>query len=101
MQQSFDTRAQGYRATRQRVDVETRLAGVQPGNEALTVCGQLKVGTLWLLVVTYTLLASGHCQQFTIQRGIPFPVQSCLGKGSIEGLPMDVLGVGECPVNIQ
>jgi hypothetical protein len=59
------------------------------------------VGMFGLDVVAQALLAAHHREEVGIARRRPRPGEAQIREGAVEGLPVQVLGLGERPVDVE
>jgi hypothetical protein len=53
-------------------------------------------------IVLHPLLAAGDGKQFAVERDVPVPVETGVGKGLVEGGPVAIaLGVGKRAVHVE
>jgi hypothetical protein len=58
-------------------------------------------GMLGLDVVAQALLAAHHRQEIGVAGRGPGPGQAHIREGAVEGLPVQVLGLGQRPVDVE
>ncbi len=76
--------------------------GVQIGHELFNRPWRLKAGAISLKIIRKSLLASGNRKKVAVKLDSPIPIQSRVGKCTVESDAMTVaLGVGQRAVHVK